>query len=105
MTNREKLEMKQAELKKQVQANAKLLKQMARAEREEVERKAYEEKVQKAFELYDYCMSHDIIIKDEPAGLLYDWVWRRRVVPHDPSMRESAGSAEGVEGDAVPSQV
>lgn len=105
MTDREKLEMKQAELKKQVQANAKLLRQMARAEREQAERKAYEEKVRKALELYDYCMSHDIIMKDGPAGLLYEWVWRRQVVPHGTSMHESAGSTAGVEGDAVPSQV
>lgn len=74
MTKMEQLEAKQAKLKEEMQENAKLLKQMRRAERAEAERKAREEEIEKALELYRYCMSTDRVFSDGKRALLYDYV-------------------------------
>lgn len=74
MTKMEQLETKQEELKKQMQENAKLLKQMRRAERAEAERKAREEEMEAALKFYRHCTSHDRTRKDGTRVSLYDYV-------------------------------
>lgn len=74
MTKREQIEARQEELKKQMQENKKLLKQMERAERAEAEKKAREEESRKALEFYRFCTGNDLNRKDGTKILLYDYV-------------------------------
>lgn len=86
MTKREQIEARQEELKKQMEANKKLLKQMERAERAEAEKKAREEESRKALEFYRHCMKHDINRNDGTKFRLYDYVMgipSDRLTPHE----------------------